>query len=56
VKQFAAMWATSRAQSQGMTAAPAQCVGQRFADGIKAKPYPNRVKEVLDEAMAGCKK
>jgi len=56
VKQFASMWAASRAQSAGFQQEPAQCVGKRFVESIKAKPYPNRVKEFFDAALAACKK
>jgi hypothetical protein len=58
IKQFAEAWAVSRAQSTGyvLPPAPAQCVGTRFVEGIKAKPYPNRVKEVFDAAVAACKR
>ena len=56
VRQFAAMWASSRAQSSGYAMAPAQCVGRRFEEGIKAKPYVNRVKEVFDAALKACPK
>lgn len=56
LKQFASMWAASRAQSAGYPLAPAQCVGNRFADILKAKPYLNRVKEAFDAAMKACPK
>jgi hypothetical protein len=56
VKPFAAAWAASRAQSQGLQLAAAQCVGERFASAIKAKPYINRVQEVFDAALVECKK
>jgi hypothetical protein len=56
VKPFAAAWATSRAQSQGLPLAAAQCAGERFASGIKAKPFINRIQEVFDAAVVGCKK
>jgi hypothetical protein len=58
IKQFVEMWAVSRAQSTGyvLPAAPAQCAGKRFVESIKAKPYLNRVKELFDAAVKGCKK
>jgi hypothetical protein len=56
LKQFASMWAASRAQSAGYPLAPAQCVGDRFAEILKAKPYLSRVKESFDAAMKACPK
>jgi hypothetical protein len=56
VRPFAAAWAASRAQSQGLQLAAAQCVGERFASAIKAKPYINRVPEIFDAALVACKK
>lgn len=56
VKQFADMWAASRAQSNGYQLAPAQCVGKRFAEGIRAKPQLTRVKDLFDVAMKACPK
>ncbi len=56
VNQFANMWAASRAQSNGYQQAPAQCVGTRFAESLKAKPFPNRVREFFDAAMKACPK
>jgi hypothetical protein len=56
VRPFAAAWAASRAQSQGLPQAPAQCVGERFVAAIRAKPYINRINEAFDAALAACKK
>ena len=55
IGQFLTMWATSQAQSRSLALPVAECVAKRFDTALRAKPYPNRVKELFNSAIAGCK-
>lgn len=48
-------WANRQALAQRLKPAVAKCVAQRFEANLKAKPYPNRVQEHYDAAVAACK-
>ncbi len=50
-----AAWAKRQALAQRMKAPAATCVSKEFVAKLKAKPYPNRVQEHFDAAVAACK-
>jgi hypothetical protein len=50
-----AAWAKRQALPQRMKPKVAGCVSQRFVQNLKARPYPNRVQEHYDAAVAACK-
>ena len=50
------MWARMQAQGHSLRPEIAKCVGHRFAVDFRTKPYPNRVKETYDAALAACKR
>ena len=55
IQQFVLEWATSRAQSASLPLPAAQCVAKRFQTSLRAKPYPSKVKELFNAAIAACK-
>jgi hypothetical protein len=50
-----AAWAKRQALSQRMKAPVATCVSKEFVAKLRAKPYPNRVQEHFDAAVAACR-
>lgn len=50
-----AAWAKRQALAQRMKAPVATCVSREFTAKLKARPYPNRVQEHYDAAVAACK-
>jgi hypothetical protein len=50
-----AAWAKRQALAQRMKPNVAGCVAKEFIAKLKAKPYPNRVQEHYDAAVAACK-
>jgi hypothetical protein len=53
--QTQAAWARRTALAARLKAPVANCVAKEFVDRLKAKPYPNRVEEHYDAAVAACK-
>ena len=49
-------WARGQARAQGLKPDVSACVGPRFVAGFQAKPYPHRIKEAYDAAVAACKR
>lgn len=49
-------WAKQQASSQRLTQDVAECIGERIVTLFQAKPYPNRIKEAYDGAVAACKR
>ncbi len=50
-----AAWAKRTALAKRLKPPAASCVSQHFVANLKAKPYPNRIHEHFDAAVAACK-
>jgi len=52
----AAGWARHQAIAQQLKGKAAVCTSEQFVAKLHAKPYPNRIQEDLDAAVAACKR